>query len=142
MKVRAAALALGGRNRTGGSASAPLLERSVCSRPSEPTTYSGSTPPNGTAVAAGLPRPGALPGAAVGGAAGAAPPRACCAAICARIAAPLPGSPTALPLRPPRAPPPPPAKADGASVVRRLGVATSPPGQVEELGGGPPVSAE
>jgi hypothetical protein len=56
----------------------------------------------------------------------------------------LPGSPTALPFLTPLAPRPPPPRpnVNGASTVRRLGVAMSPPGQAGELGGRPPVVAE
>src|SRR5258708_13929572 len=50
----------GGRNGTGGSASAPLLDSSVCSSPSLPTAYTGSTPPKPTGTMA---RPAAAPGA-------------------------------------------------------------------------------
>src|SRR5258708_32602409 len=50
----------GGRNGTGGSASAPLLDSNVCSSPSLPTAYTGSTPPKPIGATA---RPPAAPGA-------------------------------------------------------------------------------
>ena len=91
-----------------------------------PIAYTGSTPPNGTAATASI---AALPGPAAEAPRG--PPD-----IWLSTAAPLPGSPTALPVRTPRSPPPPPpANADGASAVRRLGVAMSPPGQSHDGAG-------
>ena len=51
----------------------------------------------------------------------------------------MPGSPTALTA--PEPPPLLPLNRDGASTVRRLGVATSPPGHSGVPGGWPPVAA-
>ena len=68
---------------------------------------------------------------------GAAPARR---RVSASTAAPLPGWPTELlaPL-PPRSPSY--SKAGATRAVRRLGVATRPPGQSHELTGVPPVAA-
>src|SRR6185436_5761653 len=129
MKVSDDGRALGGRKGTIGAVIAPSLTRSVRSRPSLPITYRGSTPPNGIGARTAL--VGAGGGATSRGAAGLV---AAARRRSLRIAAPWPGSPTAL-LAPPPPPPPPLPKADGATVVRRLGVARSPPGQSQELGG-------
>ena len=135
MKVSDDGRALGGRNGTIGSVIAPSLTRSVRSRPSLPITYSGSTPPNGIGASTcwSAPAAGRRP-ASRAAAAGRRQP------ISLSTAAPLPGSPTALFAA---APPPPPSssKAESASGVRRLGVARSPPGHSQELGGCPPVAA-
>src|SRR6267378_7930805 len=131
MKVSDDGRALGGRNGTIGPVIAPSLTRSVRSSPSLPITYSGSTPPNGIGASTLLVGTG---GATSRGAAGAADGR-----ISLSTAAPLPGSPTALFAPLPSSPLPPPPKAEGASRVRWLGVARSPPGHSQELGGCPPV---
>src|SRR5438132_1361940 len=131
MKVSDDGRALGGRNGTIGPVIAPSLTRSVRSSPSLPITYSGSTPPNAIGASTGLVGTG---GATSRGARATAGGRTSLS-----TAAPLPGSPTALfaPLPPSPSLPP---KAEGASVVRRLGVARSPPGHSRELGGCPPVA--
>ena len=137
MKVSDDGRALGGRNGTIGSVIAPSLTRSVRSSPSLPITYSGSTPPNGIGASTLL----VGTGGATSRGARARRRAAGRGRRSLSTAAPLPGSPTALfaPLPPPPSPPPP--KADGASDVRRLGVARSPPGHSQELGGCPPVAA-
>src|SRR6185503_2977889 len=135
MKVSADGRALGGRNGTIGSVSAPSLTRSVRSSPSLPITYSGSTPPNGIGASTLLAGTG---GATSRGATGRAGAVEADAWRSLKMAAPFPGSPTALFALPPP-PPPPPPKADGARLVRRLGVARRPPGHSQELGGCPPV---
>src|SRR6266542_2900616 len=125
-------------NGNGGPVSAPSLTRSVRRRPSLPTAYSGSTPPNGIgAIALGSGAAGAAAsperGSAVAGVDG--------GRRWLNTAAPLPGSPTALVIEPPRPPPPPPPNVEGARIVRRLGAAIRPPGHSHELGGWPPVAA-
>src|SRR6266446_1004370 len=138
MKVSDDGRALGGRNGTMGPVIVPSLTRSVRSSPSLPITYSGSTPPNAIGARTLLAGTG---GATSPGATGSAAEATADGRISLSTAAPLPGSPTALlaPLPPPPSLPPP--KAEGASVVRRLGVARSPPGHSQELGGCPPVAA-
>src|SRR5690348_12703577 len=120
-------------NGTGGSNGWPSVTRSVRSSPSLPIAYSGSTPPNGVFGARRA-------GPAGGG--GTSPTGPCARGRRAGLsaAAPLPGSPTALVARPPP-PPPPPPKDVGASGVRRLGAAISPPGQRHVLPSSLPVAA-
>src|SRR6185436_12568408 len=107
--------ALGGRNGTIGSVIAPSLPRSVRSSPSLPITYSGSTPPNAIGASALLVGTGGATSRGARAAAG--------GLISLSTAAPLPGSPTALFAPLPSSPSLFLPKADGASVVRRLGVA-------------------
>src|SRR5206468_10355019 len=107
--------------------------------PSEPTTKGGSARPR--PIGAG-PRP--PPGAAAVPPPSRPPAPACPEPVegaprwgdgWLSTAAPLPGSPTALPLRTPPRRPPPVTGAALASGVRRLGIATRPPGQSNELDG-------
>src|ERR671912_1113920 len=116
----------------GGSVIAPSLTRSVRSNPSLPTAYRGSTPPNGIGSTAFAPAGGGGGGGSDGG--------SCSSASRFSTAAPRPGSPTALDARPPRRPAPRP-NADWVNAVRRLGVASSPPGQSHVLAGTLPVAA-
>jgi hypothetical protein len=96
-------------------------------------TKMGSTPPKGIGAIA-------REEAARGGGGGGSDGRGVDSASRRSAAAPWPGSPTALRARPPRRPAPL-LNAAGASGVRRLGVASSPPGHSHVLAGTLPVAA-